>query len=145
MSWLAQNWIWVAVALAVGWYFLRNGVHGHAGGLGGLGGHGGHAGGVGGLLGSAGGRSGAYEEQSGSAGPANAPAAAIDAVSGEAVRTAQALSSVYQEKIYYFASKDNRERFEAAPQDYANKVAGHPMRAAEPAQQPPRRRGGCCG
>jgi hypothetical protein len=37
-----------------------------------------------------------------------------DAVSGEAVRTAQALSSVYQEKIYHFASKEDRERFEAA-------------------------------
>jgi len=52
---------------------------------------------------------------------------------------------LYQEKIYYFASKENRERFEAAPQEYAPKVAGHPVRSAEPAYERPRRRsGGCC-
>jgi YHS domain-containing protein len=144
MSWLAQNWIWVVVAIAVGWFFLRSsGAHGHAGGLGGLGGHAGH-GGVGGLLGSPGGHHGTREEQPGSVAPANAPDAAIDAVSGEAVRTAQALSSVYLDKIYYFASKENRERFEAAPQEYAHKVAGHPVRPAEPVYERPRRRSGCC-
>jgi YHS domain-containing protein len=59
------------------------------------------------------------------------------------VRTAQALTSVYQGKIYYFASKENRDRFEAAPQDYAQKAAGHAVRPAEAANEPPRSRGGC--
>ena len=105
------------------------GGHGHAGGLGGLGGHGGGH--------------GSHDEQPGSARPANAPDAAIDAVSGEAVVTAQALSTVYQGKIYYFASKENRERFEAAPQDYARKAAGQPVRPVETPYERPRRRGGC--
>ncbi len=120
---------------AVARVFLGGGLggHGHGGGLAGLGGHGGHHGGG----------HASQEEHSGSPGPANAPDAAIDAVSGEAVATARALSSVYQGKIYYFASKENRERFEAAPQEYAPKVAGHPVRPAEPAYERPRRRGGC--
>ncbi len=128
MSWLAQNWVWVVVAIAIAWFLFR----GRFGGvLESLGGHGGgHS---------------LQDEQPERARLANAPEAAVDAVSGEAVRTAQALSSVYQEKIYYFASKENRDRFEAAPQDYAQKVAGHPVRTAEPADERPRRRsGGCC-
>ncbi|TAK88046.1 MAG: YHS domain-containing protein [Betaproteobacteria bacterium] len=128
MSWLAQNWVWVVVAIAIAWFLFR----GRFGGvLESLGGHGGgHS---------------LQDEQPERARLANAPEAAVDAVSGEAVRTAQALSSVYQEKIYYFASKENRDRFEAAPQDYAQKVAGHPVRSAEPAHERPRRRsGGCC-
>ena len=73
----------------------------------------------------------------------SAPEAAVDPVGGEAVRTVQALTCVYEGKIYYFASKENRDRFEAAPQDYAHKAAGHPVRAAEAANERPRRRGGC--
>lgn len=74
---------------------------------------------------------------------ANAPEAVIDPVSGEAVRSAQALTSIYQDRIYYFGSKENRDRFEAAPQEYAHKAAGHPVRPVEAANEPPRRRGGC--
>ncbi|WP_447954082.1 YHS domain-containing protein [Sphingopyxis chilensis] len=55
------------------------------------------------------------------------PDSVVDPVSGAAVRTAGAITSVYQGKAYYFASKENRDRFEAAPQDYANKVQGIPM------------------
>lgn len=144
MNWLAENWVWVVVAAAVAWFFLSRRAHGHAGGIGGQGAHGGHGGGVGGLLQSVA-HHGGDGELPGGTQPANAPDAAIDPVSGEAVRTAQALSSVYQEEIYYFATKENRERFEAAPQEYAHKAAGHPLRAAEPVYERPRRRsGGCC-
>lgn len=134
MSWLAQNWIWVAIAIGVAWFFLRGRAHGHAGGAGGLldalGGHGSR---------------GSHAAHPQAAAPAHPPDSAIDAVSGEAVRTAQALSLVYQEKIYYFASKENRERFEAAPQEYAHKTAGHAVQAAEPARETAHRRhGGCC-
>lgn len=122
--------------------FFSGGLGGHGGGLGGLGGLGGH-GGHGGYGGHHGGGRGSHEEHSGNPAPANAPDAAIDAVSGDAVATARALSCVYQGKIYYFASKENRERFEAAPQQYAHKAAGHPVRPAEAAYERPRRRGGC--
>jgi len=125
MSWLTQNWVWVALAIGVGFYLLRGGLGGHVGGHGGLLGHGGHGG------------------QPHNRSPANAPEAAIDPVGGEAVRTGTALTSVYQGKIYYFATKDNRDRFEGAPQEYAPKAAGHALRPAEAANERPRRRGGC--
>jgi hypothetical protein len=75
MSWL----IWGVVAIAVGWFLLRNSAHGHAGR------RAGHAG-AGGLLGSPGGHPDAHGEQPGSA--AQAPEAAVEPVSGEAVRSA---------------------------------------------------------
>lgn len=75
--------------------------------------------------------------------PATVPEAAIDPVSGEAVATARALTSVYQGSIYYFASKETRDRFEAAPQEYAQKASGHAVASPEPGYQPPRRRRGC--
>ncbi|OGA68302.1 MAG: hypothetical protein A3G81_02785 [Betaproteobacteria bacterium RIFCSPLOWO2_12_FULL_65_14] len=141
MSWLAQNWVWVVVGIAIAWFFFRGRLGGLLESPGGYGGH--HGGGLGGHGSAHGGGAGAQEAQPDSAGLANAPDAAIDAVSGDAVRTAQALSSVYQGKIYYFATKENRDRFEAAPQEYAHKAAGHPVRPVETSYERPRRRGGC--
>jgi YHS domain-containing protein len=146
MNWLAQNWVWVVLGVGIAWFVLRGG---HGGLLGGLG-HGGH-GGFGGPLGGLGhgghgglaGGHGGYDDQPEARAGASAPEAAIDPVGGEAVRTAQALTTVYQGKIYYFASKENRDRFEAAPQEYAHKAAGHPVRAPEAVDERPRRRGGC--
>ncbi len=168
MEWLSQNWIWVLLAVGVAFFLFRGGGlggghGGHGGGLGGLGGgHGGGlGGGLGGLLGGLGhgghgggghgghgggghgGGHGGHGEQPDSRAASNAPEAAIDPVSGEAVRTAQALTSLYQGKIYYFASKENRDRFEAAPQEYAQKAAGHPAHSAGAPEDRPRRRGGC--
>ena len=40
-------------------------------------------------------------------------------------------------------ANQNLERFEAAPQEYASKAAGHPFRPTEAAQERPRRRRGC--
>jgi hypothetical protein len=77
MSWLTQNWIWVALAIGVGFYLFRGGLRGHAGG------HGGQP-------------------------------------------ESRALS----------APAD-------APQEYASKAAGRPVRPAEAANERPRRRGGC--
>jgi YHS domain-containing protein len=137
MSWLAQNWVWVVLGVAIAWFAFR-GRLGHAGGhsglLGGMG-HGGHA--------SHGAAHGDHGGQPDTRSAASAPEAAVDPVSGEAVRTAQALTSVYQGKIYYFASKENRDRFEAAPQEYAHKAAGHALPPAEAASERPRRRRGC--
>lgn len=137
MSWLAQNWVWVVIGVAIAWFALRGRLGGHAGGhgggvLGGMG-HGGHGGG---------GQSG-HGDQPAPRLEANAPEAAVDPVGGEAVRTAHAVTSVYEGKIYYFASKENRDRFEAAPQEFAHKSAGHAVRPAEAAAERPRRRGGC--
>ncbi|HEX8011485.1 MAG TPA: YHS domain-containing protein [Casimicrobiaceae bacterium] len=164
MDWLSQNWIWVVVAIGAVIFFSRRGGHGglggghgggHGGGrLGGLlgGGHGGLGGGHGGLGGVLGGmgHGGGHGGSSGHGGqhddqrqPSNPPEAAIDPVNGAAVRTADALTSVYQGTIYYFASKENRDRFEAAPQEYAQKAAGHAAHPAEAPSEPPRRRGGC--
>jgi YHS domain-containing protein len=125
MSSLGESWIWIVLAIGIVWFFMRGA---RGGMLGALGGHGGYQ--------------GAHDGRPQPAVPAETVA---DAVSGEAVRTAQALSSVYQGSVYYFASKENRERFEAAPQEYAQKAAGHPAAAAAPAGERPRRRhGGCC-
>jgi len=135
MDWLSQNWLWVAIGIGVAWYFLRGNLGGHGAGHGSLmgmghggGGHAGH------------GEPAAPPPDAANAPAANAPEAAVDPVSGEAVRTAQAVTSLYQEKIYYFASKENRDRFESAPQDYAHKVAGQPVGGQE---RRPRRRRGC--
>ena len=135
MNWLSQNWVWVALAIGVGLYFFRSSPGDHAGGHGGMPGgmgHGGHPGGDAG-----------HSEQAGTRITTNAPGAAIDPVSGEAVRTDQALTSIFQGNIYYFSSKESRDRFEAAPLEYAQKAVGQPVRPAEAQGDRPRRRGGC--
>ena len=136
MNWLLQNWIWVALGIGVAYFFFRGRRGGHGAGHGGLigMGHGGDA---------AGGGHGGHGERPDSRAAANAPEAAVDPVGGEAVRTAQALTSLYQEKIYYFASKENRDRFEAAPQEYAQKAAGHPVGPAGASDHQSHRRRGC--
>ncbi len=47
-----------------------------------------------------------------------APKTDIDPVCGKTVQTANAKPSVYAGMVYYFCSRDCRERFEAAPQSY---------------------------
>jgi len=134
MNWLLQNWLWVALGIGVAYFFFRGRVGAHGVGHSGLIGigHGGHAAGAG-----HGGHGGPPDSRA----AANAPEAAVDPVGGEAVRTAQALTSLYQGKIYYFACRENRDRFEAAPQEYAQKVAGYPVVAALSEHRPRRRRG----
>lgn len=135
MDWLSKNWFWIALAIGVGFYLLRGRLGGPAGGHrgmpGGIG-HGGHLGG-----------DGDQREQADARETTNVPDAAIDPVGGEAVRTAQALTSLYQGNVYYFSSKENRDRFEAGPQEYAQKAVGHPIRPTQASEDRPRRRGGC--
>lgn len=125
MAWLSQNWTWLAVAAAIGFYAFRGRLGGRTGARGS---------GSGGMLGHMGHGNGESREGPGEArvgdGLRSAPEAAVDPVGGEAVRTASTLTSVYQETIYYFASKDNRDRFEAAPQDFAQKAVGYPAKSA---------------
>lgn len=134
MGFLSMNWIWIAIAIGVAFYFFRRSSSAHTGGHGTdhrnrLDGprHGGHAG---------------YGVQPVNGVAADAPGAAIDPVGGEPVSTAKALTSVHQGRVYYFASKENRDRFEASPQEYAGKVAGHAVPGSN-AQPEHRHRHGC--
>jgi len=120
MDWLSGNWIWALIAIAGIWFFMRRGgSHGH-----GMGGHG-HS--HGSLPDAGHGRDGG--------GTTAAPGAALDPVSGNAVRTDRALSAVFGDHAYYFESEDTRKRFEAEPQKYALEGPAHAER--------PRRRRGC--
>lgn len=127
MQGASQNWIWILIAVAIlAFFFLRHG-----------------------RFGSGHGPDGHHRRQDGDDEARTRPAssqrieAAIDPVSGSAIPTAGAITSVYQGKAYYFASKENRDRFEAAPQDYAAKVQGIPVTGSDSAERPRRRRHGC--
>lgn len=130
MHGLTQNWSWILIVLAVvaAFFFLRRGRR-----------HGGSD-----FDGDRGHRDQRDREDTDPGGvpwsQQQLPDSVVDPVSGSAVRTADAITSVYQGRAYYFASKENRDRFEAAPEDYANKVHGIPM--AGSADQPRRRHHG---
>lgn len=65
-------------------------------------------------------------------------ASTMDPVSRHTVDPISAVATVYQGRAYYFESRENRDRFEAAPDQYVrepidgDKAAGHDHR------------GGCC-
>ncbi len=153
MAWLSQNWLWVALGIGVAYYFMRGrigtqgdgrgswpgGMQGHMGHMGHMGqtgqtGHTGHTGHV--PAGEQDGRGTDADVTSAT----TAPDAAIDPVGGGAVPTATALTSLHAGKVYYFSSKENREQFEAAPQNFAKAAAGHPMPSAVAKR---RSHGGC--
>lgn len=137
MNWLVQNWYWAVLAIGLVGYWLlwRSGrrradalYHTQHGMLAG-GTHLEH-----GALSSG-------EEQQGQSGyqPARAdmPGAAFDLVSGMAVKISDAVTSVYQGRIFYFASRENRDRFEQAPERYvpgAGSISASAQQAA-PAHQ----------
>lgn len=144
---IGQNWILIIAGIAILAFFILRRGRGH-------GGFGGHGHGSGGAfdpdaVGSHGGHGhhrhggGDHEQRDASRGPGNALDAAIDPVTGTAIPTAGAVTSIYAGKAYYFASKENRDRFEAAPQDFAAKPQG--VAASEPgtADRPRRKGRGC--
>jgi YHS domain-containing protein len=128
MNVLAQNWIWVLLAVAV-FFVIRRGFHG--GHHGGFGGHGMGHGGTRDYVGHDGGTS------------AGSPETATDPVSGEKVHVSGALTAVYNGRVYYFASKETRERFEAAPSQYALGAEGVGYPAPSGASPHHRKRHGC--
>ncbi len=141
MNWLSQNWMWIALAVGIAWWLMRGGLAGH-------GERHGHQDGAGGLLGGLGGhhRHGAHRggrDDRRSPTQVGTPGEAVDPIGGETVRTSQALTSVYRGRIHYFASRQNRHRFEAAPDEFAQQAAGHPLRAADAMSRRTRRRHGC--
>lgn len=100
MTWLGQNWIYILLVIGVLFMMRRCGM-----GCGsGVGRH--HHGGDGG---------GVSQPESESN---------IDPVSGQAVDPQTAVTSVYQGRIYYFATRENRDRFEASPEQFAVKSQG---------------------
>lgn len=119
------NWTWILIAAATLWFFMRRG---------GLNGHG-----MGGHHRRTHGSDHHHGNDHGSAGsPADGgpAAAALDPVSGNAVRTDRALTSVFDGRAYYFESDETRKRFEAEPQKYAQATA-----QVLEAERPRRRRG----
>lgn len=62
------------------------------------------------------------------------PAQAVDPVCGMTVATAGAKSSIFEGRAWYFCSASCRDKFEAAPQQYAKPdaapTAGEPHHAA---------------
>jgi YHS domain-containing protein len=127
MNWLLQNWVWIVVlALGAVWMFRRGGLAGF-----GMGGHGGQ----GGFPSWGGGQT--HESSSHGDAPPSADTSgkAIDPVSGHEVLAAQAITAAYQGRIVYFESAENRQRFEATPEQYARNLA--------PLPPPQHRRHGC--
>ena len=131
MSWLSQNWIWVVLGVGVlfvlGRYRARGGLSARGYGRSDQSrpsdgfGHG--------FAGSE------HPDQSGPA---------IDPVTREDVATASALTSMYQGRLYYLATAENRQRFETAPAQYAREGLGHSVGAPQGAgQRRPGRRGSC--
>lgn len=95
MAWLGQNWVFILLVIGVIFMMRRGGM-----GCGsGVGRH--HHGGE-----------GVSQPESESN---------IDPVDGQPVDSQAAVTSVYQGKIYHFASRESRDRFEAAPEQYAAK------------------------
>lgn len=104
MEWLSQNWIFVLLVVGVILMMRRGGMA--CGPFGGGGHHGGH---------------GEGRDEG-----ARRPESPVDPVSGQPVDPKTAVATVYQGRAYYFATKENRERFEAAPEQYARAPGEHP-------------------
>lgn len=106
MNWLAQNWLWIVLGVVV-LAVLNRGTR--------------------------------YRRQS-LGHPCNdipevpEPAdRAVDPVTNKTISTAGAVTSLYQGRVYYFESAENRQRFEASPGHYvreapARRTAGHDAR-----------------
>ncbi|MDR3533084.1 MAG: hypothetical protein P4L90_21310 [Rhodopila sp.] len=135
MTWLTDNWIWVALTIVV--LLLMTRMHGM-----GMGGgmshqsnqngsaHAGH--GMGPIM-----DHGMHHEPTQSA--------AIDPVSRHAVAPrANPVSTVYRGSIYAFETRENREAFEREPEKYLAGGAVTGQAVENQSATPPRRRHGCC-
>lgn len=110
MQWLAQNWIWIVFAIGILLLMRR-------GGMGcGMGGHG-HGHGHDHAHGDS-----RHDEQYRIEGRPKDP------VSGEEVNPETAVNALYQGRVYYFASRENRDTFEASPARYAQAASGRDSR-----------------
>jgi YHS domain-containing protein len=97
MAWLEQNWI--NILLVIGLIFMMR-----RGGMG------------------CGPRAGRHHHgESNESAPHPEFESNIDPVSMQTVDPQTAVTSVYQGRIYYFASRENRDRFETSPEQFAAK------------------------
>lgn len=103
MQWLTQNWIWIVVAISIFLLMRRGGIGG--------GRHGRH------IENGQHGNDGTEQKNDLDSGPK-------DPISGERVNLEGAINSMFKGRVYYFSSKENREKFEASPAQFAGADAG---------------------
>lgn len=136
MTWLSENWLWLAVA--IGGFLLMTRMHGMGMGCGMAGGHHG------------GSQSSHPDQESGGITidhdtRANlGPSGTIDPVSRRPVSPeAPHVLSAYNGLVYWFESRDNRDAFEREPEKYLadGAVSGQPE---EQQHGSAHRRHGCC-
>lgn len=130
MTWLAQNWIWIVLAVGVFLLMRRAGC-----GMGHMGGGGGHA------------HGGGHEPSGGAYPPTlerHEARAAVDPVSRrELPAGGSPVSAVYRGRAYYFENRENREAFEKEPEKYAGGAeSGAPLEQSS-REHSHRRRHGC--
>ncbi|PAL19766.1 YHS domain-containing protein [Sphingopyxis sp. GW247-27LB] len=68
---------------------------------------------------------GHHSESGGGSDRLSQPAQAVDPVCGMTVATAGAKSTIFEGRAWYFCSASCRDKFEAAPQQYAKADAAH--------------------
>lgn len=105
MQWLSQNWIWIILVIGVILLMRRGGMgrgmgHGHSHG------NDGHA----------------RQDRESNSPRTDPDTRPKDPVNGEIVNPETALNSMYQGRVYYFASRENRDTFEASPAQYASRA-----------------------
>lgn len=104
MAWLGQNWIYILLVIGVIFMMRRGGMGCGPGAV--RHHHGEHG-----------------EDVSQPEAESN-----TDPVSGQTVGPQAAVTSVYQGRIYYFASRENRDRFEASLEQFAAKSQDKPSK-----------------
>lgn len=127
MDWLTQYGIWILVIVAAVVLFRRLGHRGFVGY---------HAFGT--HCDSA--ETGEARPQDNAA-PLGVPPAAVDPVSGNALKTEHAITSNYRGRMYFFESEETRGRFDAKPERFATSAGGVDARTAE--ERHHHRRHGC--
>lgn len=129
MQWLAQNWLWILLGLGALYFFTRR--HGMRG------------------YGMNRGYSHRQYEQNDDYAPPPAaesrPESLSDPVSGQTFSPGSStVSTVYRGRAYYFASRENRDAFEADPEKYiASAPAAGQSLESDTYRRPHRRRRGC--
>lgn len=123
MEWLTQNWIWIVLVVGVFFMMSRGGM--------GCGGGGRRSHGRGDSN-----EHGAHGPSAGDEAPR--PESAVDPVSGQAIDVIHAVTCVYKGRTYYFATRENRDSFEASPERFA---AAAPVGNTSPEHR--RHRRGC--
>lgn len=98
MAWISQNWYWIAFAVGIFlWMRSRRGSRLTAG----------------------------HHHAEDNAGPMAGTVIGLkDPVSGEPVNPDSAPNSTYAGRLYYFASRENLEKFETSPAQYAATATG---------------------